>query len=342
MKLALDSLQRHLETTLLPVYLITGDELLLVQESVDAIRRKAAEQGFFERSVFHVEGRFDWQLFMDDSAALSLFAEKKLIELRFRKTGSVRTFKPGKEATPHIETYLTHADESTLLILEMPRLDNAETKKKWYQLVEKTGAILPIWPVELNQFQTWIARRASQKGLRIEEEACQFIAEKVEGNLLAAAQEIDKLAFHSPNAHISLGEVIDAVSESSRYRAFDLSEACLKQDLKRALHIYHGLITEGAQLLPMLGLIHRTLQQVIKISRLRKSGLSPEQACYKCGVTLRNQQGLYLRYAQLLPSSIANELMLCALQVDRAIKGNLKVPPEEPFKQLIIKMCTLR
>ncbi len=342
MKLTVDALSRHLNQSLLPVYLVSGDELLVAQESVDQIRRQAMANGFTERAVFHVEGRFDWGLFTDESAALSLFAEKKILELRFKKSSSARTFKPGKEACAQIENYLAHMDEHNILIIEMPRIDPGELKKKWYQKLESTGAVLTLWPVELTQFPSWIKQRSAAMGLQLDPDASQFIAEKVEGNLLAAAQELEKLKFQHASEKITLEDVMNAVSESSRYRTFDLTEACLKKDLRRAYHIMNGLISEGVQLLLILGAINRTLQQIIKIGQLRKRGLPADQACYKSGVTNRKQHGLYVQYAQQLSRHTATDLLDLAFEVDRAIKGNSKLPPQEQLGQLLVKMCTPR
>ena len=338
MKLTADSLKNHLNSSLLPIYLISGDEPLIVQECADLVRAKAKQSGFCERTVFHVEGHYNWNEFIAETASLSLFSELKLLELRFKKSASAKSFKPTKQTVAALEEYLGQVDDTKVLLIEMPKLDHAESRKAWYQNLDKSGAVISVWPVELAKFPQWIASRANTNGLTVNREACELIADRVEGNLLAAAQEIEKLKILSPDTQVTSQLITDSVAESSRYSPFDLIDACLRQDTKKALHILSGLISEGAQPLPILGLLVRTIRQTYTLKQLVRSGMPADQACKKIWI-MKQQQGLYTKLSSRLTTRQLNNLLSDAFKADRAAKGNIKEAPSRLLADIVLKLC---
>ena len=187
MKLSPAQLAKHLQGNLAPVYVISGDEPLLCQEACDAIRAACRQRDFSERQVFNAEANFDWGLLLEAGASLSLFAEKRLLELR------LPSGKPGDKGAAILLEYLQRPPEDTVLLVSLPKLDGSTQKTKWAKaLIDGEGAqFIQIWPVDAQQLPQWIRQRLSQAGLAASQDAVDLIAARVEGNLLAAAQEIE-------------------------------------------------------------------------------------------------------------------------------------------------------
>ena len=217
MKLTPAQLGKHLQSQLAPVYVVSGDEHLLCQEACDAIRAACRAQGFSERQVFHVDKNFDWGQLYAAGASLSLFAEKKLIELR------IDGGKPGDKGAAALLDYLARPAEDTLLLISLPKLDGSAQKTKWGKaLIEGAQTqFVQIWPVDANQLPQWIRQRLSQAGLAATHDAVELIAARVEGNLLAAAQEIEKLVLLAESRELTVEAVLAAVGSAvgARVRA---------------------------------------------------------------------------------------------------------------------------
>ena len=233
MKLSPAQLGKHLQGTLAPIYVVCGDEHLLCQEACDAIRAATRAQGFSERQVFHVETGFDWGQLIEAGASLSLFAEKRLIELR------IPNGKPGDKGAAALLDYLARPAEDTVLLISLPKLDGSTQKTKWAKaLIDgKDVQFLQIWPVDAAQLPQWIRQRLAQAGLSADQEAVELIAARVEGNLLAAAQEIEKLKLLADAGQISADTVQAAVADSARYDVFGLIDAALHGQAAHALHV---------------------------------------------------------------------------------------------------------
>ncbi|WP_286935773.1 DNA polymerase III subunit delta, partial [Pseudomonas sp. UBA6554] len=189
MKLAPAQLNKHLQGSLAPVYVVSGDDPLLCQEAADAIRNAARQQGFDERQVFSADANFDWGTLLQAGASLSLFAQRRLLELR------LPSGKPGDKGAAALMEYCAKPAEDTLLLISLPKLDGSAQKTKWGKaLIEGAHCqFIQIWPVDPQQLPQWINQRLSQAGLSAQRDAVDLIAARVEGNLLAAAQEIEKL-----------------------------------------------------------------------------------------------------------------------------------------------------
>ena len=260
MQLRADQLEAHLQRGLRPLYLVHGDEPLLAQEACDAIRAAARAAGFDERKVFTVSGaHFDWSGLIGASQEMSLFAQRQLIEIR------ISSGKPGKEGSEALQRYVEHLSEDVLTLVQCPRLDGQQQKSAWFSALDAAGAALRVEAVQRNALPAWIAQRLSRQGQHVASgEAGQrtlaFFADCVEGNLLAAHQEIQKLALLYPAGELSFEQVEAAVLNVARYDVFKLGEAVLAGRVARALRMLDGLRAEGEA--PVL--VHWTLAEDIR------------------------------------------------------------------------------
>ena len=272
MQLALPQLQAHLQKGLRSLYTLHGDEALLVQEAADVIRATARAQGYTERSVHVVSGaHFDWSEVLAAGGSLSLFADRQMLEVR------IPTGKPGKEGSPMIQQLAQSAEgnDSTLTLFILPKLDNATKKGAWFGALDQFGVTLQVESVERAQLPQWIAQRLKLQNQSVaagqEGQAClQFFADRVEGNLLAAHQEIQKLGLLYPEGELSLEQVESAVLNVARYDVFKLSEAVLAGQIPRVQRMLDGLQAEGEAAV----LVHYTLAEDIRALKRVKDAIA--------------------------------------------------------------------
>jgi DNA polymerase III subunit delta len=258
MQLKADQLQAHLAKGLKPLYTVYGDELLLAQEACDAIRAAARAAGYSERKVFTVgnAAHFDWSTPLAAAQAMSLFAERQLIELR------VPGGKPGKEGSVAIQRYCESSNDDVVTLVQLPKLDFQQVKSAWFLALDAGGVVLRVDPVERRDLPTWIARRLAAQQQRVAEgdegqRTLAFFADRVEGNLLAAHQELQKLSLLHPAGVLSYEQVEAAVLNVARYDVFKLGEAVLAGQVGRALRMLAGLQAEGEAAV----LVHWTLAE---------------------------------------------------------------------------------
>ena len=268
MQLALAQLAAHLSKGLRPLYVLHGDEPLLQQEAADAIRAAARAQGYTERSSYTVAGaHFDWSAVLAAGGSLSLFADKQIVEIR------IPSGKPGKDGSVALQQIAQAApgNDSTLTLVLLPRLDKATRSGAWFGALDGHGVSLQIDPVERGALPEWIARRLAQQDQRVRggdegQRTLQFFADRVEGNLLAAHQEIQKLALLYPAGELSWEQVEAAVNNVARYDVFKLSEAVLGGNPQRVARMLEGLQAEGEAEV----LVHYTLAEDIRaLKRVR-------------------------------------------------------------------------
>lgn len=232
-----------------PVYLISGDEPLQVIECADLVRRRAREHGFSERVVFDAGTGFEWNSLLEAGSTLSLFAERQLLELRLGKT------RPGKEGGAVLIQYCEQSAWDNLLIITADRLDKKIQQSKWYKTIDSTGVTVQVWPIVATELPAWIQKRVRQEGMCITPEAAGLLAERVEGNLLAANQEIKKLCLLATGNEIDIHTVASAVADSTRFDVFDMIASALAGNAARAVRMLHGLGSEGADPAAILGAV---------------------------------------------------------------------------------------
>lgn len=262
-----EELARHLEGPLAKVYFVCGDDTLLVEEACDAIIAAARAAGFTERSVHYAEGGFKWHDLNHDSASLSLFAEKKLLDVR------VSASKFNRDATDALRAWIDENTsegeaETTMLLLRSGRLESRQRQSAWYKAIDKAGAITQIWPLSYKQLPRWLDERLRREGLQAEPDALRYLSDKVEGNLLAAAQEIHKLTLQDLPSPITLDAMISILEDSSRFTSFDLIDAMMSGDQKRVVHMLGVLREEGAALFAVLGALTNQLRRLNETQRL--------------------------------------------------------------------------
>lgn len=350
MQLALAQLAAHLQKGLRSLYTLHGDEPLLMQEAADAIRAAARAQGYTERTVHTVQGaHFDWSEVLAAGGSLSLFADRQIVEVR------IPSGKPGKDGSGAIQQLVEQAqgNDSTLMLFMLPRLDFATRKGAWFGALEGGGVIIQLDTVERAVLPQWIAQRLQQQGQHVVpgeegQRTLQFFADRVEGNLLAAHQEIQKLGLLYPQGELSQTQVESAVLNVARYDVFKLSEAVLSGQVARVQRMLEGLQAEGEAEV----LVHYTLAEDIRALKRVKDAMAagqPLPMALKAQRIWGPRERLFERVLPRLSPARLNNLLQSAHQVDGIVKG-LKAPdwPEDGWQALhrlalrFARMCMVR
>ena len=233
-------LSKHLQNQLLPFYTVFGEETLLAIEAADLIRSKARQTGYVEREIFTIDNQFKRSELLLRKNSLSLFGEQRMLDLR------IPSGKPGKEGSIAIEEYCRSLPPDTFTLVTLPKIDKQGQSAKWFKVLENIGPMISVSSIESNQLSTWISQRLSLQDQKTDSDTLQFFAEKVEGNLLAADQEIKKLALLYPSGTLSFTQVKDAVLEVARYDVYKLSDAMVTGNIARYNRALNGLQGEGA------------------------------------------------------------------------------------------------
>ena len=318
MKLNPAQLAKHLQGSLAPVYVVSGDEPLLRQEACDAIRAACRQRDFSERQVFNAEANFDWGLLLEAGASLSLFAEKRLLELR------LPSGKPGDKGAAALQEYLQRPPEDTVLLITLPKLDGATQKTKWAKaLIDGEAAqFIQIWPVDVHQLPQWIRQRLSQAGLAASQDAVDLIAARVEGNLLAAAQEIEKLKLLADGNQLDAATVQAAVADSARFDVFGLIDAALAGEAAHSLRMLEGLRGEGVEPPVILWALAREIRQLAGIAQQFGQGVPLDKAFAQCRPPVWDKRRpLLTRALQRHSGNRWNQLLQDAQLIDAQIKG---------------------
>jgi DNA polymerase III subunit delta len=326
MQLSAAQLSAHLDKGLKPLYTLHGDEPLLVQEAADAIRAAARTQGYSERTVHTVAGaHFDWSEVLAAGGSLSLFADKQIVEVR------IPSGKPGKEGSTALQQLAQNAQgyDSILTLVLLPKLDRMARSAAWFTALESNGVAMQFDPVERSALPQWIAQRLARQGQRVVsgdegQRTLQFFADRIEGNLLAAHQEIQKLALLYPEGELGFEQVEGAVLNVARYDVFKLSEAVLAGQVARVQRMIDGLKAEGETGV----LVHYTLAEDIRALKRVKDSMAGGRPL---PVALREQriwglrERLFERVLPRLTTSALDNLLYSAHLVDGIVKG-LKAP----------------
>ncbi|HEX9851596.1 MAG TPA: DNA polymerase III subunit delta [Woeseiaceae bacterium] len=314
MKIPANQLPTHLRSSLLPCYLVSGDELLLVQEATDAIRQKARESGMESRELNVAEARFDWDELGSSAANLSLFADRRIMELR------LPTGKPGKEGGEAIVALIERTGSDLLLIVSTPRLDKSASSAAWVKSMDSHGAIVQVWPVGAAELPRWIAERMRRIGLAPDREAIQLLVDRVEGNLLAAQQEIDKLRLLRGEGRITTADIEQAVADSSRFDVYKLVDAAVAGDAARAVRILGAVRVEGMEPVIVVWALSRELRTLAQLADHVKRGANLSSALQKAGVW-RNREGLIRSCISRHRPADFYRLLKLARLADAAAKG---------------------
>lgn len=314
MKFSSDQLDSALRKNLLPCYLVTGDETLLVQRALDAIRQRAREQGFGSRELYVTGPGFDWAAPAASAASLSLFADRRIVELR------LPTGKPGREGSAAIAELAGKAGEDVLLLVESAKLDKAGAGAAWVRAIEKRGAVVQVWPVSARDLPGWIGNEMRRAGLEPDREAVRLLAERVEGNLLAADQEIQKLRLLLGAGAVTAGDIAGAVADSSRYDVYLLVDAAVAGQGARAIRIVGRLRSEGVEPVILLWALKRELRSLAGIADRIEAGADVASALREARVW-SSRQAIVRSCAGRRSAADLYRLLKVAQQADAAAKG---------------------
>jgi len=327
MSLRPEQLEASLARGLKPVYAISGDEPLLVDEAVRTIRRAAREQGFDERQANLAERDFSWSSWLSGFDSLSLFSSRRLVELRLPNG------KPGVEGGKTLEAWCSRPPPDTLLVLILPRADKAMQKTRWFTALDAAGVLVQVWPPEPARLPAWIGERLSRHGLQADRDTLAWLATRVEGNLLAAHQEIEKLALLRPPGPLDLAAVREAVLDVARFDAGDLADALLECDAVRYCRIVDGLAGEGEAPPLAIWLLAQDLRALYRLSQGLAHGESMPAVMNRLKVWKNRQPVLGRAVKRFSPSRLAFALAQLA-RADRAAKGLARADPWALLKTL--------
>ncbi|MBI5450936.1 MAG: DNA polymerase III subunit delta [Gammaproteobacteria bacterium] len=313
MRLKAEQLSTLTPGVLAPVYLLSGDEPLLMQESADALRQLARQAGYSERIVMHAEGSFDWQELRQCGNSLSLFAQRRLIELR------LPTGKPGDAGSRALCDYLEQPSADNLLLIVSAKIDKAAQSAKWFKAIDKQGVVIQVWPPDAQRFPAWLRQRIRTRGMGISDEALALLVERIEGNLLACDQEIEKLRLLHGTATIDAAMVLQAVVDSSRFDVYGLVDSALTGDAVRTAHILDGLRGEGIEPPVVLWALSRELRLLARLSE----GMRQESFDSLCAAlrVWESRKGLLRQGLQRHRPGAWRGMLLRAARIDRMIKG---------------------
>ena len=313
MKVYPEQLGDQLNRRLAPIYLLSGDEPLQIMEAADAVRQAAKAAGYLNRELFHADAGFDWSLLQEACDSFSLFGEQRVLDLRLPA-------KPDKTGSAALLRYAERPPEDAVLIVSLPKLAAADQKARWFQAAEKLGIFVQVWPLEGDKLLRWLDKRLNSKGLLADQSGLLLLAARVEGNLLAAAQEIEKLHILHGQGRLTDEQILKAVADSARYDVFDLAEEVLRGQAGRAYRVLMGLKAEGVAAPVALWALTRELRLVNTLKSEMAAGSSPEALFGKYKLWDTRKAAMEQALKRLSRADIHQALLLSA-KADRIIKG---------------------
>jgi len=320
-----EQLEAHLSKSLAGVYVVHGDEPLLALEAADAIRAAARKKGCEEREVFTAERGFDWSELLQAGASQSLFGGRKIIELR------IPSGKPGTQGAAAIHAYCERLGRENVTLVSVPRLRKDEQNARWFAALAGAGIVVDVYPVERARLPDWIGARLARQGQRASPEALGFLADRVEGNLLAAHQEVQKLGLLLPKGELSAAQVNDAVANVARYDAYDCAAALLAGDAARYVRVLDGLRGEGESPVFILWALAEELRALARIQQGLEAG-RPIELLLRENRVWGERQALVRSAAKRYPRAALERALAHAARIDRATKG---VGPGAPWDEFI-------
>ena len=323
----------HIKEALSPFYVIYGDEDLLRFEALDALRETAKNQGFAMREAFFVDNKTDWSEILSACESQGLFADKKLVEIH------IPTGKPGTAGANALVELSSQVFEDTTIIIFLPKLEKAQTQAKWFASLGRVAQVFEAKAISADDLPQWIRLRLAAYDLTIDEDALLLFAERVEGNLMAANQEIEKLALlHNKGAVVSLEDAQNAVANVARFDVFQLSSAWLRGDVARTVRLIDALEAEGEEPILLLWSVSEDIRTLLRLHAALKQGQSIMQ--------VRNPLRLWGEKQTIAPQALKrigvrrlmNALQTCAL-ADQQIKGVAQGKAWETARQMLIELA---
>jgi DNA polymerase-3 subunit delta len=332
MNLRHEDLARHLERGLQPLYVVHGDEPLLALEAGDTIRAAARAAGLNERDVLVAEPGFKWDALLAANAQGGLFGERRLVDLR------IPSGKPGVEGGAALEAYAAQPNPDHVTLVTLPRLDRATQASAWFTALERAGVAVAVHPVEREALPRWIAARLARQRQKVAPEALAFLADRCEGNLLAARQEIEKLALLLPEGELSLEAVENSVADVARYDVFALSEAWLAGDAARALRILSVLEAEGEAPTLVVWQLAEDVHALAAVQEMVRGGMPAATAIRNARVWGKRQAALE-RAVRRVGREAATALVRSLARLDGLSKGLGRGSVWEEFAAAALLLC---
>lgn len=314
MRIKLEQLSQILKNQPTSLYTFSGNEPLLIQEATDQVRTFAREHGYTERELFTVDQHFNWSDLLSACNNRSLFGDRKFIDIR------IPSGKPGKEGSKAIEAYCKALPPDSITLVTLPRIDKQGQASKWFKTLESTGIFVPLYPIDRDRLPEWLSQRLARQYQKTTPVTLQFLADRLEGNLLAAHQEMQKLALLYPNGDLSFDQVKDVVLNVARYDVYQLADALISGDSIRYHRILSGLQEEGTAPLLILATLTEQIRQLITIRKGLNSGQSPDQLLLKARIWGERQK-IFLSAAKRTSSHALLHKLCRAAHIDRIIKG---------------------
>ncbi|QXP83593.1 DNA polymerase III subunit delta [Methylococcus sp. ANG] len=320
MRLKPDQLAGALDRGLAPVYVLSGDEPLQLGEAADAIRAAARERGYSLRELFHVEPGFSWGTFLEAGDSVPLFGDLRILDLRLNS-------KPDKEGAAALLRYLDKPPSDAILVLTLPRLTREELNAGWARAADSAGVVVQVWPLEGRELIGWLDRRMNRLGLLADQSGLRLLAARVEGNLLAAAQEIEKLRILYGAGRIEDEQIVSAVCDCARYDVFDVAAAMLEGHTVRTLRVLRGLEGEGVAPLVVLWALTRELRSLAAVQRETARGQPMDSVLARLRIFDKRKEAFARAARRLGRDGVLDAIRLCA-RVDRVAKG---LEPGDPW-----------
>lgn len=330
MALKIEQLATSLQRGLAPIYLVGGEEPLLLQECCDQIREAARAQGFIERELLQVESGFDWSE-LQQVAAPSLFASQKIIDLR------LRTGKPGREGAKVLGEWADDPDPNIILLISCEKWDAGSRKSKWASKLEKAGQRLDIWPIKAQELPGWLEQRMRQHGMQPEPDVLRILADRLEGNLLAARQEIDRLALIKGAGVVTVDDVMKVVADSSRFDAFTLAEHMLSGNLRDGLRVAAGLKRMDTPIPLLLGALLKELKTTEAFRLAMRAGEQETMVFRRLNIWYNRQSIVRAAARRLHTRKLYEAFKLLAL-MDRQSKGRAAGDAWQSLDSLLVQL----
>jgi DNA polymerase-3 subunit delta len=331
----LAQLDRQLAQSIAPVYLIAGSEPLLVQEGREQVIRRARENGFEERQILVVDRAFDWAEDLAAAAAPSLFNPRKVLDVR------VASGKPGQIGARVLAEWGENPDTDVVLVLSFGNWDAASRKTKWAQVIDRAGVLVEVWPLKPSELPPWVSQRMSAAGLQADREAIAMLAELVEGNLLAAQQEIDKLAMVGTGKRISAEDVEKSVANSARFDAFRLADCALRGEASECLRVAAGLLRNHVAIQPVTAALYNELSLAEGLCEVQNNG-GDERAFFSRARVWPMRQGPMKQAAGRLRRDDFGKAFRCLSRIDLQGKGRAAGDPWRTLDDLLLFLCAPR
>ena len=333
MRLNAEQLGQHLQRGLQPLYVVHGDEPLLALEAADLVRTQAKRAGYVEREVFTVEAGFNWSDLIGSGNSLSLFASQRLMDIR------IPGGKPGVEGARMLQEYCAALPADTVTLITLPKLDRQALTTKWFGALEQAGVVVPVFPVELGRLPQWIKQRLAAQNQRADAQTLQFLADQVEGNLLAAHHEVQKLALLFPEGALSFEQVSGAVLDVARFDVFKLGDALLSGDVPRLARMLDGLKGEGVSPVLILWAYTQEIRALLKIKAGMRRGGS-QATLMRDARVWESRQSLVQRALGRLAERTLESALQKAAELDRLSKGLGSGDVWDELLQLGLRLAT--